>query len=110
MVQDTIDCISSLDKVPPVLSLAPPPAAAEPTYTENMGVMAATKIYSTLLFVVAAIVSILLASCPISSSNLVVSCLVWSTTEVSAMRLAAPRRNAETTCLTVRPDQGPCAE
>jgi putative pyrimidine permease RutG len=34
------------------------------TYAENIGVMAATKIYSTLLFVVAAIVSILLGFSP----------------------------------------------
>jgi putative pyrimidine permease RutG len=34
------------------------------TYAENIGVMAATKVYSTLLFVVAAIVSILLGFSP----------------------------------------------
>jgi uracil-xanthine permease len=34
------------------------------TYAENIGVMAATKIYSTLLFVVAAIVSVLLGFSP----------------------------------------------
>ena len=34
------------------------------TYAENIGVMASTKVYSTLLFVVAAIVSILLGFSP----------------------------------------------
>jgi putative pyrimidine permease RutG len=34
------------------------------TYAENIGVMAATKVYSTLLFVVAAVVSILLGFSP----------------------------------------------
>jgi len=34
------------------------------TYAENIGVMATTKVYSTLLFVVAAIVSILLGFLP----------------------------------------------
>ncbi len=34
------------------------------TYAENIGVMAATKVYSTLLFAVAALVSILLGFCP----------------------------------------------
>ena len=34
------------------------------TYAENIGVMAATKVYSTLLFVVAAVVSVLLGFSP----------------------------------------------
>ena len=34
------------------------------TYAENIGVMAATKVYSTLLFVVAAIISVLLGFSP----------------------------------------------
>jgi xanthine/uracil permease len=34
------------------------------TYAENIGVMAATRVYSTLLFVVAAVVSILLGFSP----------------------------------------------
>src|SRR5581483_265476 len=34
------------------------------TYAENIGVMAVTRIYSTLIFIIAAVVAILLGFCP----------------------------------------------
>ena len=48
----------------PRWSQAPRAARASPTYAENIGVMAATKIYSTLIFVVAGLIAILLGFSP----------------------------------------------